>query len=136
MSSLPREGKLGAAGIELRGAVNQLLDAVRTFRHKHLSGFEIAESVARNQRVLQVQTDLIFIAEGHRDAALGVLRGRFAEFVFCQYQHSPRRRQLNGGTQPGDTGAYHQKIKTIRQGFHKRLTLKNTKSTVSKEQRW
>ena len=66
--------------IELRAPLDELLDAHRTFFDEDARGVRVAEAVAGDERVLQVEADFVLIAERDRDAALSVLRVRFGEF--------------------------------------------------------
>ncbi len=111
--ALAGEGELGALLIELRAPLDQFLDAQRAFLDEDARRVAVAEAVAGNQRVLQVQADLVLVAERDSDAALGVLRVRFAEFELGQTEHAPIGRQLNGSPHAGDAGAHDNEIRFL-----------------------
>ena len=70
----------------------------------------VAEAVAGDERVLQVEADLVLVAERDRDAALSVLRVRFGEFELGQTKHTSVSGQLDCGPHAGDAGAYDNEI--------------------------
>ena len=68
------ESELGGFAIESRSPGDQLLNTLRAFFHQDAGGFRIHQAVAGRKGVLQVQADLIFIAESDCDPALRILR--------------------------------------------------------------
>jgi hypothetical protein len=65
----------------------------------------VAEAIAGYQGVLLVEFHFVVVAEGHGDAALGVLGRGFSQTVLGDYQDLPRGCQFDGGTHAGDAGA-------------------------------
>ena len=76
-----RERELGSGAIELRAPLDQLFDARRTFFDQHARGFLVDQAVAGVERVLQMQRNFVFIAEGGGDSALRVLRVGFGHLT-------------------------------------------------------
>ncbi len=72
--AFPTEGEFGALAIEFCAPLNQFVDAFGRVFHQHLGSFGIAQAIAGLQRVLEVKTDLVFVAECGRNTALGPLR--------------------------------------------------------------
>ena len=70
-----RERQPRALAVKLRAPVDQLLDAVRAFFHQDVRRIHVHDAVAGADRVLQVQADLIFVAQGNGNSALRILRG-------------------------------------------------------------
>ena len=74
-----------AAKDQLGGAVGRLtpgeqfLDTLRPFIHQDFHGLLVAQAVPGNQRVLEVEADLFFVAEFARDA---VVASRILDFFF------------------------------------------------------
>ena len=95
--AFPAEGELGALAIEFGAPLNQFVDALGSVFHQHLGRFGIAKAIAGLQRVLQVKTDLVLVAERGRDATLGPLRVRFRDFALGQHEDRARCRQFDGG---------------------------------------
>ena len=58
------------------------------FFHQDARGLFIAQAVAGLQRVVQMQADFIFVAQGRRDTALRVLR--VGSVTSCLARHSTR----------------------------------------------
>ena len=106
-----REQELRSFTIECCAIFDELLNGGRSFFHQHAHGFRIAQAIARCQRVLLVEFNIVVVAESGSDASLRVYRRRFAEAVLGQDEHRPRGCELNCGAQPGDTRAYHQEIR-------------------------
>ena len=97
---LARKRQLGSFAIKLRSPIDQLLDTLRTFFHQDVRCFDVHESVTGVNRVLQVQADFIFVAQCDGDSTLGILRGRFSQFLLGQHQHFAGFSQSNGRAQP------------------------------------
>ena len=123
MCALAGEGQPGAVPVKLSAPGNKFLDAFRALLHQYPRGLDLAQAGTRDKRVLQVEADLIFIAERGRDSALGVLGGGLGEFAFGQNNHPPRFRQGDSRPQPGYSGADHQEICLRGKMLHKRLML-------------
>ncbi len=87
--ALAGERELGALLIELGAPLDEFLDANGAFLDQDARRIAVAEAVAGDQRVLQMQADLVLIAESDRDAALGILGVRFAELELGQAEHTP-----------------------------------------------
>ena len=103
--------QLPAFAIELRAPVDQLLDGRRAFFHQRAHRRRIAQAIPGVQRVLLVQAHVVVVAERDRDAALRVLRRRFAQAVLRDHEHLARVRQFDGGAQSGHARADHQKVR-------------------------
>ena len=123
--TLASEGKPGALLIEVRAPLDEFLDAQRAFLDEDARRIAMAEAIAGDQRVLQMQADLVLVAEGDGDAALGVLGVRFAQFEFGQTEHTPIGGQLDCRPHAGDAGAHDNEIglphdPVCRQIYHRR----------------
>lgn len=112
------ECKLGSIAVELRSPLDQFLDASGTFFDEHANSIYVAESISSDQRVLQVKTDFVFVAEGGSNAALRVVRCGIAHFTFGEDDNSPGVRQFNGCSKSGDSGADDQEIAFRRRRLH------------------
>ena len=77
-----------ALAIELRSPLDQLLYAVWPLFHQDARGVSVHNSIAGVNRVLKVQADFVFIAQGHGNPALRVLRGGFGKLLLRQNQDS------------------------------------------------
>ena len=113
------EGELGALAIEFRAPLNQFIDALGGVLHQYFGGFGIAQAIAGLQRVLEVETDFVFVAECGRNAALGPLRIRFSDLALGQHENRACTCQFNRGTQPGNSGANHKEIGSGRRRLHR-----------------
>ena len=109
--ALAGEGQLFAGAVELRAPFDEPLDRARPLLHEHAHRFAVAEAVARGERVLLVERHFVVVAERHGDAALRVLRGRFAQRVFRHHEHAAGGGQLDGRAQSGYSGADYQEIR-------------------------
>ena len=105
MCAFAGKGELGSLAIELRAPLNQFFDALRAFLHQDFRGFRIAQTIAGNERVLQVQADFVFVAECGGDAALGILGGRVGDFSLRQDHDAASGGQFDGSPQAGDSRA-------------------------------
>ena len=114
--ALACEQQLAFLGRLQRGPANEFLDAFRSFFEQHFHGFDVAETVARAQRVLQMETDFVLIAEQRPVRRYR----RLASLTFGQDDDGACLRQFNGGPQPGDTGANHQELSLGWNALHKR----------------
>ena len=123
VSAFAAENELGAAAIELRTPGDQLFNASRAFLHKRFHRFREAQAVAGDQRILQVQADLIFVAEGRRNTSLRILRVGIRDFFLGKHKNSPSVGEFNGGAQTGDTGANHYELGLGWKTLHNVVTL-------------
>ena len=82
MGAFASKQQIGTFAVEGCSPFDQLLDEGGSFFDERADGFEIAEAIAGNERVLLMQLHFVVVAEGNRDAALRVLRGGFAQAVF------------------------------------------------------
>ena len=87
--------ELGTFAIELRSPRDQLLNAFWSIFDEDLGRFGVAQAVARIQSVLQVQTDLVFIAERCGNPALRVLSVGVAELIFRENENTPGGSQVD-----------------------------------------
>src|ERR1041385_7659069 len=113
-----RERQLCALAVELRSPVNQLLDSVRSFLHQNVRRIRVNNPIPGIDGVLQVQADLVFVAERNPDSALGILRGGFRKFLLRQHQHLACFSQRNGRAQPGHAGSHDDEIHLCWRLFH------------------
>ena len=102
--------------IELGAPVDEFLDFVGTLFDQGPHGFRVAESVPRFDRVALVQADAVIVAEGHRDAALGIFRRGLGETIFREDQDAPGFRGFDGCSKTRHAGANYEEV-----GFHKEL---------------
>ena len=97
---------------------NQFINPLLALLQQQFDCRHIAQAVARVERVLQVQTDIVFIAQP-RGLALGIDCGEIRDFLLVEKKNAPRGSQFNGRAQSGDTGAYDNKIGLGWKTFHK-----------------
>ena len=69
-----RAQKAAFFAIKLRAPLHQLVHAQRPLSHQDLGRFLIHQSIARFQRVFQVQRDVPLAFHRHRNAALRIMR--------------------------------------------------------------
>ena len=74
MRRLAGECEFRALAIELSAPLNQLLNPLWPFFHQDFRCLGVYQSVAGVDGVLQMQADLVFVAEGYCDSTLGILR--------------------------------------------------------------
>src|ERR1700719_3637571 len=98
---------------------NEFLDALGPFLQQSFYRFRTAQSVACDESVLQVQNDLIFVAERGREPNGGGRRTGMPGLFFRQYQHTSSDRKFNRGTQPGNAGADYYEVGLGWETFHK-----------------
>ena len=67
------EGQPGALAVELGAPLDQLFDRGRPLPDQHAHCGPVAQPVARRQRILLVQLDLVVLTQRHRNPALRVL---------------------------------------------------------------
>ena len=96
------EGKFGASAIEFGTPFDELSNVLRALFDQKSHGFGTAEAIACVERVLFVQADFVFIAEGDGDAALRPGGGGVAEIGFGEDQDAAGAAEFNGGAQTGD----------------------------------
>jgi hypothetical protein len=99
---LAREGQLRAGAIKFRAPFDQLRNVLRALFYQERYGFRAAQAVAGRDGVLLVKSNFVFVAEGHRDAALRIGGGGFAQVGFCQDQNGARGTEFDGGAKAGD----------------------------------
>src|SRR3954469_17492470 len=114
-----REDQLAAGPVELRSPGDQLFNAGGTFLDEDLGGVDVAEAIAGVKRVLEVQADLIFIAERGGDSALRILGRRFRDFFLGEHEHAPGFGQFNGRAQSGNAGADNNEVHLPAESFHR-----------------
>lgn len=93
--------RLFLIAIKGRAPLDQLFDGARTILDERPDGFGVAEAIAGAQGVLFVELDFVVFGERGGDAALGVLGGRFAEFVLRQDKDTAAVGQFHGGAETG-----------------------------------
>src|SRR5260370_34488898 len=114
-----REGESCPLTIKLRAPVDQLLNSLRTFLHQNAPRVLIHDAIAGVDRVLQVQPDLVFVAQRDGDSTLRVLCCRFSELLFGQDQNLAGCGQRDRGPQAGYAGADDNEIHVLGQPFHR-----------------
>src|SRR5205823_763798 len=100
-----------ALAVERCAPLDQLLNRRGAFLDERMYGLAIAQAIARLQRVLLMETDLVVIAQRDRDATLRVFGRGFAKAVLGDYQDAARFGKLDGRTQPRYSGSYDEKIR-------------------------
>ncbi len=118
MGAFASKGKLGAFAVELRAPPDQFFDPFRSILDQDLRGVGIAKPIAGVERVLQVQADFVFVAEGRGDPALRQLCARIRNFALGKHKNAPGGGQFNGGAQSGNSGADDEKISFRPSGWH------------------
>ena len=112
VGALAREGEAQSVLIEVRAPVDQLVDAARPLLDEHPHRLGIAQTVARGERVLLVQGDLVIFAERGGDAALRVLGVAVGGKVLGEeHDLALGDGDLDGGPQSGDPAADHDVIR-------------------------
>src|ERR1051326_8395056 len=72
VSPLASEDEPCSGPIKLGAPGDQLFDAVRTLLNQYAGGGFVTQAVAGFQRVLEVKSNFVFVAERSCDAALGI----------------------------------------------------------------
>src|SRR5258708_15725226 len=109
---LARKRQLRSRPVELCPPFNELRDVLRTFLDQQSYSFRTAQAVAGLDGVLLVQSDFIFVGEGHSDPSLCPSRRRIAQIGFRQNQHTSARAQLDRFAQSRATAAHYGIITT------------------------
>jgi hypothetical protein len=109
------EGQLGSMVL---APGDQFVDALGSFLQQHLHRSDVAEAIAGIERVLQVEADLIFVAEPG-GLAFRILRFEAGEILFRQQEHTSGLCQVDGGTQSGNARANDYKVGLGWKTFHK-----------------
>lgn len=107
------EGELGAGAVKLSAPFDELGDVVGAFLDEQGHRFRAAKPVARGERVLFVESNFVFIAEGDGDSALGPGGGGVTEIGFGKDQHRAGGTEFDGGAQASDARANHDVIGAI-----------------------
>src|SRR5690242_1778839 len=94
--SFARKCQPGAMAVKLGSPVNQLLNPGGPFFYKNVRRFGVDNAVSCINRVLKVKTDLIFITQGHCDAALRIMSCGFCNLLLRQHQDLATFGQRNG----------------------------------------
>ena len=115
VGSFAGKQELGSFAIESRSPFDELFDGGGSFFDQRADGRGIAQAVARGNGVGFVQADLVVIVHGGGDAALRVFGGRFAKAILRDDENPAGGGELQGGTEPSDTGPDDDEI-----GFHGR----------------
>ena len=104
--------QLAVFAIEIGAPAQQLVDALRTLFHQHARGFAMHEAVARVHGVVEVQGHIFVAAHGNGDAALRVMRVRFAQrFLGDDQDARSIRCQSDGRAQAGNARAHDHEIR-------------------------
>lgn len=114
------ECELGAFAIELRAPGDEFLDTIGAFFDENACGLRIDEAVTGRQGVLEMQADLVFVAESDGDAALCVLRSRFCDLLLGKHENAAALREFDGGAQSCNSGADHDEIRLLGNRLHVR----------------
>ena len=97
---------------------DQFVNALRRFFQQELYRGQIANPIARLERILQVQTDFILIAQPRR-IAFRIVRLEVGEFFLGKHKHTPGLGQFDGRAQAGDARADHHEISLGWKDLHK-----------------
>src|SRR5438270_11522188 len=112
------EGQLGAGAVEFRTPLDQLFDTQRPFFNEHACRFGIDDAVAGVERVLEMKLDLVFIAEGNGDAALGISGVALGMLSFDDDKHTSRRSEFDRGTKAGHSSSDNHEVRFFGNGGH------------------
>ena len=113
------KNQFGSVPVQLLTPGNEFLDALGPFVQQSFYRFRAAQSVACDESVLQVQNDLIFVAERGLESNGRGRRTGVPGLFFRQYQHTSSDREFNRGTQPGNAGADYYEVCLGWKTFHK-----------------
>src|SRR6266702_636740 len=113
MCAFAGERQLGALAVELRTPLDQLLNACWTFFDQHAGGVRITQTVAGIQRVLQVEADFIFIAQGRGNSTLRILCVALVPLTFGKAEHGPMAAQFDCGAHSGNSRAHYDEIALV-----------------------
>jgi hypothetical protein len=96
--------------IEVRPPLDEFLHALGTLRHQRCGRRAVDNSVAGVHRVFEVQGNVFLTLHGDSNAALRVVRIRFAERFLGDDENFAVLRELDGSAKAGDARAHHQEI--------------------------
>src|ERR1700758_4066570 len=97
---------------------DQFVNALRRFFQQEFHRSQIANPIARRDRILQVQTDFIFIAQPGR-IAFWIIRLEAGEFFLGKHKHTSGLGQCNCRTQASDARADHHEVSLGWKDLHK-----------------
>ena len=104
MGGLARQGDARPLAIEARPPLDELEGARRPFLDQHADRPLVAQTVARLDRVLIVQRNLVVVRQHRGQTALRLVRGRIGRTVLGQDRDAPAAPgDLDGGAQAGDS---------------------------------
>src|SRR5689334_19656976 len=78
------EGELGAVSVEFRAPLNQFFNAIGSFLDENLRGLGIAKAIPSRKGVLQVQADLVFVAQSSRNSTLCPVCIGISDLLLCE----------------------------------------------------
>src|SRR5262249_9136702 len=117
--SFTRKCEFGAVAIESSAPPDQLLDARWSFFYQDPGRFRVDQAVAGVDGVLQLESDLLLIAQRHCDAALRILCVRFSKLLLGYDKHTAGGGQSNCCAQACDASANHNKVYLCLRGIHR-----------------
>ncbi len=118
--ALVAKNQLRSLAVKLRSPCDQFLAPRRSFFHQNLDRLGITQTIPGTQRVLEVQSDFIFVAQSRCDPSLRRLGIGIGYLFFRQHQHPSRRRQFDGRAQTGHSRANHYIVGFGWHTFHRR----------------
>src|SRR5258708_2555693 len=110
---LARKSQFRSRPVEFRPPLDELCDVLRTFFDHHSHGLGAAQTISGIDGVLFVESDFIFVGEGHGDPSLRPGGRGIAQIGFRQNQHASGRAQLDRRAQARDSAAHHGVIGAI-----------------------
>ena len=110
---LPGQGDTRPLPVETGTPVDQLQRAPRALLDQHPDSPLMTQTVARRDRVLEMQGELIVVRKNGGHPALGLVAGRVARTVLGQDRHPPATpRNLEGGSEPGNAASRNDGVET------------------------
>ena len=88
---------------------HQLVNGVELF-YEDTGSFGVDQTISGVEGVLQVESDLVLIAEGRGNASLRILRVGFCDFALGQHQDGSGIGEGDSGAESGDSRTNHHKV--------------------------
>jgi hypothetical protein len=114
MRTFKSSSKISALAIESRSPREKFFYSRRSFSHENLRRSTGDYSIARCDRVLAVERNILLPAHRHRNTALRILRVRFGQLLLRHNQHSACVGEAYGSSKASNARANYDEVDPLR----------------------